>query len=64
MSERSILGLTALLASAGEDEIAKTGGALDDQLDGAMGVGFDLLIMVQHLRKGIAYALDQMKSAD
>jgi hypothetical protein len=39
MSDRSILGFAALVASAGEDEIAKTGRALFDQLDGVMGVG-------------------------
>ena len=39
MSDRSILGFTALLASAGEDEIAKTGRALDDQLEWSDGVG-------------------------
>jgi len=64
MSDRSILGFTALLASAGEDEIAKTGRALDDQLEWSDGCRYDSLIMVQHLRKRIAYALDQMKSAD
>jgi hypothetical protein len=38
MSDRSILGFAALVASTGEDEIAKTGRALFDQLDGVMGV--------------------------
>jgi hypothetical protein len=39
MSDRSILGFDALVASIGEDEIAKTRRALHDQLDGVMGVG-------------------------
>jgi hypothetical protein len=39
MSDRSILGFAALVASAGEDEIAKTGRALDDQLNERLEIG-------------------------
>ena len=39
MSDKSILGFAALLASVGEDEIAKTGRALGDQLNIPLDVG-------------------------
>jgi len=39
MSDKSILGFVALVAWVGEDEIAKTGRALDFQLDRPLKVG-------------------------
>ena len=39
MSDKSILGFVALVASVGADEIAKTGRALRDKLDGQTDVG-------------------------